>query len=47
MVLAQCLATAYEQAPAVSKDIGSSTNALRDWTYYDLEHVLEVLEVGP
>ncbi|PFH29975.1 type VI secretion system amidase immunity protein Tai4 [Burkholderia sp. JKS000303] len=43
MVLAQCLATAYEQAPAVSKDIGSSTNALRDWTYYDLERAPDVV----
>lgn len=43
MVLAQCLATAYEQAPAVSKDIGSSTNALRDWTYYDLARAPDVV----
>lgn len=43
MVLAQCLATAYRQAPAVSQDIGSSTNALRDWTYYDLERAPDVV----
>ncbi|WP_269501448.1 type VI secretion system amidase immunity protein Tai4 [Burkholderia sp. IMCC1007] len=43
MVLAQCLATAYKQAPAVSKDIGSSTNALRDWSYYDLERAPDVV----
>ncbi|TGN93369.1 type VI secretion system amidase immunity protein Tai4 [Burkholderia sp. USMB20] len=43
MALAQCLATAYRQESAVSKDIGSSTNALRDWTYYDLERAPDVV----
>ncbi|KML43061.1 hypothetical protein VL15_37585 [Burkholderia cepacia] len=43
MVLAQCLATAYRQEPGVSKDIGSSTSALRDWTYYDMERAPDVI----
>ncbi|WP_176045332.1 type VI secretion system amidase immunity protein Tai4 [Burkholderia sp. BCC1644] len=43
MVLAECLATAYKQAPGVSKDIGSSTSALRDWSYYDMERAPDVI----
>ncbi|MGS0891144.1 type VI secretion system amidase immunity protein Tai4 [Burkholderia stagnalis] len=43
MVLAECLATAYRQAPDASKDIGSSVSALRDWTYYDLERAPDVI----
>ncbi|KVL37720.1 type VI secretion system amidase immunity protein Tai4 [Burkholderia sp. MSMB1835] len=43
MVLAECLATAYEQTPGVSRDIGSSTSALRDWTYYDMERAPDVV----
>ncbi|RQZ20547.1 hypothetical protein DIE15_00225 [Burkholderia sp. Bp9031] len=43
MVLAECLATAYKQAPDVGKDIGSSVNALRDWTYYDMERASDVV----
>lgn len=43
MVLAECLATAYKQAPGASKDIGSSTSALRDWTYYDMERAPDVI----
>ncbi|QVN21857.1 type VI secretion system amidase immunity protein Tai4 [Burkholderia pyrrocinia] len=44
MVLAECLATAYKQAPGASKDIGSSTSALRDWTYYDMERAPDVVQ---
>ncbi|MDN7438620.1 type VI secretion system amidase immunity protein Tai4 [Burkholderia cepacia] len=44
MVLAECLATAYKQAPGASKDIGSSTSALRDWTYYDMERAPDVIQ---
>lgn len=36
MVLARCLAKAYEGVPDTAKDVGSSANALRDWTYYDM-----------
>lgn len=43
MVLAECLATAYKQEPGASKDIGSSTSALRDWTYYDMERAPDVV----
>ncbi|RQR26053.1 MULTISPECIES: type VI secretion system amidase immunity protein Tai4 [unclassified Burkholderia] len=43
MVLAECLATAYKPAPGVGKDIGSSVNALRDWTYYDMERAPDVV----
>ncbi|RQT58759.1 type VI secretion system amidase immunity protein Tai4 [Burkholderia cepacia] len=45
MVLAECLATAYKQAPGASKDIGSSISALRDWTYYDMERAPDVIHV--
>ncbi|KFL54482.1 MULTISPECIES: type VI secretion system amidase immunity protein Tai4 [Burkholderia] len=43
MVLAECLATAYKQEPGASKDIGSSTSALRDWTYYDMERAPDII----
>ncbi|MDR6501816.1 hypothetical protein J2785_004996 [Burkholderia ambifaria] len=43
MVLAECLATAYKQEPGTSKDLGSSTSALRDWTYYDMERAPDVI----
>ena len=43
MVLAECLATAYKQEPGVDKDIGSSTSALRDWTYYDMERAPDAI----
>ncbi|CAB3747288.1 hypothetical protein B7G54_02925 [Burkholderia puraquae] len=43
MVLANCLATAYKREPGVSKDIGSSISALRDWTYYDMKRAPEVI----
>ena len=42
-VLAECLATAYEQEAGVSKDIGSSIGALRDWTCYDMERAPDVI----
>lgn len=37
MVLAECIATAYQNEPEASKDAGSSASALMDWTYFDLE----------
>jgi hypothetical protein len=37
MVLAICLADAYENEPAATKDIGSSVGALRNWASYDWE----------
>jgi len=37
MVLAECIATAYQRDDDVAKDAGSSVTALREWTYYDLE----------
>ncbi|KWD55133.1 hypothetical protein WL68_35315 [Burkholderia cepacia] len=42
-VLAECLATAYEQEAGVSKDIGSSISALRDWTHYDMERAPDAI----
>ena len=42
-VLAECLATAYEQEAGVSKDIGSSIGALRDCTCYDMERAPDVI----
>lgn len=43
MVLAECLATACKQEPGASKDIGSSTSALRDWTCYDMARAPDVI----
>ncbi|POP81251.1 hypothetical protein CXB38_14225 [Pseudomonas syringae] len=37
MVLATCVANAYKGDKNAATDAGSSVNALRDWTYYDLE----------
>lgn len=37
MVLANCIASAWRDAPKAALDAGSSVSALRDWTYYDLE----------
>ncbi|WP_449125171.1 type VI secretion system amidase immunity protein Tai4 [Pseudomonas viridiflava] len=37
MVLADCIATAYQNEPQAAKDAGSSASALMDWTYFDLE----------
>ena len=37
MVLATCIANAYENDKDASMDAGSSVSALRDWTYYDME----------
>lgn len=35
MVLAECVATAYNKEQQATADAGSSASALRDWTYYD------------
>lgn len=37
MVLATCVANAYKDDKNAATDAGSSINALRDWTCYDLE----------
>ncbi len=37
MVLATCVAQAYQADPGAATDAGSSVSALRDWTYYDME----------
>lgn len=37
MVLASCLTQAYRNDAGVSTDAGSSLNALRDWSYFDME----------
>ncbi|WP_082887517.1 type VI secretion system amidase immunity protein Tai4 [Bordetella ansorpii] len=37
MVLATCMAKAYQGDRSAAMDAGSSISALRDWTYYDLE----------
>ena len=37
MVLASCLAKAYQNEPGAANDAGSSVGALRDWTYFDME----------
>ncbi len=38
MVLASCMAQAYQRDPDAAADAGSSIAALREWTEYDLEH---------
>ena len=38
MMLALCIATAYETNREAALDAGSSFSALVEWTYYDLEH---------
>jgi hypothetical protein len=43
MVLATCIAKAYQDEPRTSADVGSSVSALRDWTYYDLESGPDVI----
>jgi len=35
MVLAECIATAYQGEQKAARDAGSSASALRDWTQYD------------
>lgn len=37
MVLATCVASAYQDDKNAASDAGSSVSALRDWTNYDLE----------
>ncbi len=37
MILSTCIANAYRDEKNAAIDSGSSANALRDWTYYDLE----------
>jgi hypothetical protein len=36
MVLAHCIANAYQEGEIASMDAGSSVTALREWTYYDM-----------
>ena len=44
MVLATCIATAYQSNKEAAIDAGSSVSALRDWTYYDLEKSPDVVK---
>lgn len=37
MVLATCMAKAYQNDTGAATDAGSSVSALRDWTYFDME----------
>lgn len=37
MVLATCIAQAYQIDSGAATDAGSSVSALRDWTYFNLE----------
>ena len=43
MVLAACIARAYQQDTSAALDAGSSFSALQDWTVYDLEHSAEAI----
>jgi hypothetical protein len=37
MVLATCIASAYQNEPRAATDAGSSASALFEWTYYDMD----------
>ncbi|MDR5783669.1 type VI secretion system amidase immunity protein Tai4 [Caballeronia sp. LZ065] len=43
MVLAACIATAYNSNEDARIDSGSSVSALRDWTYYDLDRTPQAI----
>lgn len=43
MVLATCVATAYDSSADARIDSGSSVSALRDWTYYDLDRTPQAI----
>lgn len=43
MVLATCIATAYDSSADARIDSGSSVSALRDWTYYDLDRTPQAI----
>ncbi len=45
MVLAMCVARAYRGDPSASADAGSTVSALRDWTYYDMEHSPDAIQL--
>lgn len=36
MMLAHCIANAYQESEIASMDAGSSVTALQEWTYYDM-----------
>jgi len=44
MVLATCIANAYEGDKNAAIDSGSSVTALREWTYYDLDEAPEAIK---
>jgi hypothetical protein len=37
MILARCIAAAYEKAPDASKDAANTADVLIEWTYFDLD----------
>ena len=43
MVLATCIANAYQKDGGAATDAGSSVSALRDWTRYDLERAPDAI----
>lgn len=38
MLLAKCIATAYQADPVIRKDAAGTANILVNWTYYDAEN---------
>lgn len=44
MVLATCIANAYQKDRGAATDAGSSVSALRDWTRYDLERAPDAIK---
>lgn len=44
MVLATCIANAYQKDAEAAMDAGSSVSALRDWTLYDMERAPDAIK---
>ena len=44
MVLATCIANAYQKDGGAATDAGSSVSALRDWTLYDTERAPDAIK---
>lgn len=44
MILATCVANAYQNDKSAAIDAGSSVSALRDWTEYDMERAPDAIK---
>lgn len=43
MLLARCIATAYQADPIIRKDAAATANILVNWTYYDAENSVDAI----